>query len=202
MEMQVADESRKKQEFVSWLRDAHAMEVATIDNISRIIPHLSGFPEVADRYSRHFEESQGQAARLERALDLCNAHRSTVKETAMRGVGIAESFITKFSPDAPLKDLLAGYAYEHFEIISYRSLIAAAEHLGETQVASLCRMSLQEEEDMADVIARNIASVTGHYLEHPREKKGLAIGSAGTIIGLATAAVVGAALVSRYRSDR
>lgn len=42
------------------------------------------------------------------------------------------------------------YVFEHHEIACYRSLIGAAEELGDAETAELCTEILREEEAMAD----------------------------------------------------
>jgi ferritin-like metal-binding protein YciE len=187
-------------EFLSWLRDAHAMEMGTIDNIKRILPHLEDFPDLAQRYRLHLDESKEQAARLDDALGRFDATPSTVKETAMKGLGIAQSFATSFTPDRSLKDILAAYAYEQFESASYRSLIVAAKSLGEHEIAGSLQRSLEEEEDMAAVIADHIPALTEHYLPGRSGLRTNAIPQTlSVIVGVVAVAALGATLMGRRR---
>ena len=66
--------------------------------------------------------------------------------------------------DTAIKDCLAGIAAEHFEIACYRSLIAAAEQLGDMETASTCRGILREEEEMARWLETQLPTVTQHEL--------------------------------------
>jgi ferritin-like metal-binding protein YciE len=187
-------------EFIAWLRDAHSMETATIGNIKRILPHLAEFPDLAERYRVHIDESKEQAQRLEDALARFDAGPSTVKETAMRGLGVAESFVTQFTSDQPLKDCLAAYAYEQFECASYRSLIAGAKSLGENKMAASFQKSLEEEEDMASAIAENIPRLTEYYLPRSSALKTIAQPkNLVAVAGVVAAAALGATLLGRRR---
>jgi ferritin-like metal-binding protein YciE len=113
-----------------WLRDAHAMERATIDNIERLVERLEGHPELSNRYRQHLDESRQQLQRLEQCLGRLGTDASVVKDTATRMLGIFQVYATGATPDEPVKHCLAGYAYENFEIASYTSLIGAAEVCG------------------------------------------------------------------------
>jgi len=59
---------------------------------------------------------------------------------------------------------MANYAFEHMEIAAYRILIAAAEAVGDTETARVCREILGEEEEMAGWLERNLPGVTQQYL--------------------------------------
>ena len=48
-----------------------------------------------------------------------------------------------------LKGTFASVSLEHYEIASYKSLIAMAEACNERSVAEVCRQNLREEEAMA-----------------------------------------------------
>jgi ferritin-like metal-binding protein YciE len=55
-----------------------------------------------------------------------------------------------------LKNFLADYATEHFEIACYRALIVAANEAGHPRIATVCERILAEEEDMAEWIGKNL----------------------------------------------
>jgi ferritin-like metal-binding protein YciE len=50
------------------------------------------------------------------------------------------------------------------EIASYTILIAAAEHLGETEIARVCNQNLREEVAMADWLKSNLQPTTAKFL--------------------------------------
>ena len=60
----------------NWLRDAHAMERATIDNIERLIGRMSDHPAVAQRYREHLQESRRQLDRIDLCLRTIGAESS------------------------------------------------------------------------------------------------------------------------------
>jgi ferritin-like metal-binding protein YciE len=62
--------------------------------------------------------------------------------------------------DALVKNCLAEYATEHFEIASYTSLMQAAEQMNDPQTAHVCREIIQEEQAMAHWLENNIPQVS------------------------------------------
>lgn len=152
----------------AWLRDAHAMEQGTIDNIERLVGRLRAFPRLAERYRAHLAESREQLQRLEGCLKELDTGASVVKDTGMKLAGIAEAYVTGPASDEPVKHCLAAYAYENFEIASYLSLIAAAEHCALPSIKQACEQSLKEERAMAKAIEEALSEVTRTYLRDPK----------------------------------
>jgi ferritin-like metal-binding protein YciE len=61
-----------------------------------------------------------------------------------------------------MKNALADYASEHFEIACYRALIAAAEEADEARLIPLLEETLSEEEAMAEWLAERIPQAARH----------------------------------------
>jgi ferritin-like metal-binding protein YciE len=61
---------------------------------------------------------------------------------------------------------ITDYAFEHFEIATYRTLVEAAAEAGEPEVERVCRENQREEEVMAAWLADRIPDVTRQYLYH------------------------------------
>jgi ferritin-like metal-binding protein YciE len=155
---------KNPEHFVSWIRDAHSMEQATIDNIGRLLQRMKEYPDFCERYRAHLDESRLQLGRLERALSLLDADASFVKDTVMRLAGVFQAIGTAIAPDEPVKHCLAAYSYENFEIASYVSLVAAAEAAGHSKIAELCNASLAEERAMAEWLEDFIPRITRSFL--------------------------------------
>ena len=62
-------------------------------------------------------------------------------------------------------DNFANFAFEHFEIASYRSLIAMADDCGETEVVRVCRQILQQEETAGRKLEQMVEPTTHTYLQ-------------------------------------
>ncbi len=50
----------KKDDLISWLRDAHAMEAAHVDNLERLIGLSDEYPQLKTQLQSHLEVSKRQ----------------------------------------------------------------------------------------------------------------------------------------------
>ena len=88
-----------------------------------------------------------------------------LKEAALKLMGNMQAMAHATAGDEVLKNLFALYAFEHFEIASYTSLITMAEHCGELDVAQVCRQILQQEDEAAGKLETLLEPVTRKYLQ-------------------------------------
>ena len=153
-----------KRALVDWLRHAHAMERASVDNMDRLADRFSRHPELSGRFREHWRESLGQVAALEACLRKLGSDTSTVRDLASRFVGIAQAYSGIVSLDEPVKDCMAAYASIHFEIGTYLSLRAAAQELAQPDIARMCDEHLERERAMSGWLEEQIAQVTVEFL--------------------------------------
>lgn len=155
----------KKDTLVHWLRDAHAMEAATVDNLGKQVEWLKDYPEFQARIRRHLDESKQQLVRLEQCLDIVGADKSTLKEMFTKFLGRSQGYLSSTAEDAVLKQAISMMAFENFEIASYCCLIAAAERFEEPEIRRLCSTSLAEEQEMASWLNEHMPDLAHLYLE-------------------------------------
>jgi ferritin-like metal-binding protein YciE len=148
-----------------WLRDAHAMEEQALTMMESQIARLENYPELRDRLKRHIEETRGQARRLESCIERLGTSTSAFKDIAAKTVATFQGLSGLFVNDEVVKGHLASYVFEHFEIASYRMLIAAAEEAGDTETRRACEENLREEEAMAAWLADNAAATTKRFMQ-------------------------------------
>ena len=153
-----------KRVLVDWLRDAHAMERTSVDNLDRLADRFSRHPELAGRFREHWRESLDQVAALEECLRKLGSDTSTFRDLASRFVGIAQAYRGMVSRDEPVKDCLAAYAAIHLEIATYLSLRAAALELAESGIARMCEVHLERERAMAMWLEEAVVQVTLEFL--------------------------------------
>lgn len=134
---------------IAWLNDAYAMERSLEDTLKRHLKDAEGEPEVHARIQRHIEETRRQAETVRSCVEALGGKVSKVKTLFAEMMGTVQGVANKPAGDTLVKNALADYAAEHFEIASYRALIAAARALGEEEVAVRLTGVLREEEDMA-----------------------------------------------------
>jgi ferritin-like metal-binding protein YciE len=156
--------TKNKQTLVAWLRDAHAMERASVDSLDRLADRLARYPELAARFREHWRESLGQAERIEKCLKNLGSDTSTFKDLASRFFGIAQAYAVTVAPDEVVKDCLTAYAWRHFEIAAYVALGAAALMLEEPDVARMCNEHLEQERAMANWLEQQLPEVTLEFL--------------------------------------
>lgn len=149
---------------VQWLRDAHAMEEQAETMLNGQLSRLDNYPELSDRIRLHVEETREQAARLKACLDGLDEGSSTMKDVGGKLMATAQSLSGMFAGDEVMKGSLASYTFEHMEIASYTILIAAAQSLGEMEIARVCEQNLREEVAMAEWLQKNLPSTTEQFL--------------------------------------
>jgi ferritin-like metal-binding protein YciE len=153
-----------KRVLVDWLRDAHAMEKTSVDNLDRLADRFSRHPDLAGRFREHWRDSVAQVVALEACLRKLGSDTSTFKDLARRFVGIAQAYAGAISLDEPVKDCLAAYASMHLKVATYVSLRAAAVELDEQEIAQMCDDHLQRERAMAGWLEQQITEVTLEFL--------------------------------------
>ena len=156
--------STKRGHVIAWLRDAHAMEAGTIDNLERLIGHSADYPQLKQKLQEHLGISRRQREDIERELERLGADTSTLKDWAMKLAGQVEPLVSWFTRDAMPKHCLAAHAYEALEIASYRSLLGAAEELGMPELRGMCERFIGEEQDMANFLFEHLPEITRQYL--------------------------------------
>jgi len=58
-----------------------------------------------------------------------------------------------------VKNALADYAAENFEVASYTALVTAAQEMGDAQTAMVCQQILLEDEEMARWLQQNLPTL-------------------------------------------
>jgi ferritin-like metal-binding protein YciE len=154
-----------RENLAQWLRDAHAMEVGTLDDLRRLAGRVESYPQLKARLEQHVRESEGQERRLKELLEGMGEGTSAVKETVTRLAGNVQALVGALFTDETLKNAISAYAFEHFEIGNYRALLAAAEQAGEARAVAVLQENLREEEAMARWLEERLPELTRRYLE-------------------------------------
>jgi len=159
----IADESRMF--YITGLHNAHAMETQAINLLTRQVERLDNYPELEARMRSHLEESKVQRTRLEEVLHAHEEEHSALKEAILGLGGNFAALSHTAASDEIIKNTLANYMFEHFEIAAYKSLTAMAEMLGDAPAIAAYQASLHEEELMAAWLDEHIAPTTRTFLE-------------------------------------
>ncbi|HTH17845.1 MAG TPA: DUF892 family protein [Magnetospirillum sp.] len=161
---------------LDWLRDAHAMERASIDNLKRQVDHLDHYPDVRAQFQQQLEMTQRQEDRIDQALADMGADKSSIKDAITRVAGQAQALLAGSSTDEVVKQATTTLAYGEWEIANFRALAAAALHEGEESMASMFEEMAEEKEEMADWLAEAIPDIARRYLD--MRASGAAVGVA------------------------
>ncbi len=154
-----------REHLVDWLRDAHGMEKKAEEILEKQADRLDGYPEMQTRIRRHVEETRRHADRVAECISRYDGDSSKTKDVMSKMMGNVAALTNAMADDEVVKNALGDFAFENFEIASYRSLVKAAEAVGDSQTAEVCREILREEENMARFIGENIPMITASFLE-------------------------------------
>jgi ferritin-like metal-binding protein YciE len=149
---------------IAGLRDAHAMESQAISLTSAQVDRLKHYPDLERRIREHLRETEGQRERLERCLEKLGTSASTLKDAALKAGANLQAILHSMADDEVIKNSLASFAFENFEIISYKALIETAQLAGDSEIEAVCRQNLAEEERMAAWIADGLPELIRKYL--------------------------------------
>lgn len=149
--------------FVTGLKNAHALENQALSIMKPQLARIESYPEVAERLRSHIEETHGQIARLDEILAEFDASSSAIKDTGLSLTGSMAAMAHSVAGDEILKNSFANYAFEHFEIASYKSLLVLAEDGGFARAAAPLQQTLREEQAMAAWIDETLPDITRRY---------------------------------------
>ena len=156
----MADTSAIREIFVTGLKNAHAMENQALSIMKPQVSRIENYPEVAARLEQHVRETEGQMTRIDDLLQQLDESHSSIYDMALSFTGGMAAMGHTVAGDEILKDSFANYAFEHFEIASYKSLLTLAELGGFSFATSALQTNLKEEEQMAQWIDENLRTVT------------------------------------------
>lgn len=147
------------------LKNQHAVENQAISLLSRQVERLQSYPDMEARMRQHIEESKVQEQRLEEILASFNSSHSTMKDAGLSLSGNMAALMHSVAPDEVIKNTFANYAFEHFEIAAYRSLLTLCDATGQTSGKAALQQSLNEEMAMARWIDEHLEETTQRYLQ-------------------------------------
>lgn len=151
--------------FIAGLRNAHAMENQALSVIDAQLGRLESYPEMVTLLQQHRRETEGQIARLDQIFEGLGESASTFKDTAMSMMGSMQAMSHALAGDEVLKNHIADYMFEHFEIAAYTSLITMAEAMGHNAVLPLLQQSLAEEQRFQQQLIDSLPGVTQKFLQ-------------------------------------
>ncbi len=154
----------KREQLIQWLGDAHAMEVGMVNTLEKHFADAKGLPKVRADLKKHLSETKRHATEMKKALESLGGSHPVLKEGVSKLANLAAGLFTTTAPDTVIKNAIADFATEHFEIACYTSLVLTATALGEKKIAATCKAILKEEKAMAAALESQFPSVNAFYL--------------------------------------
>ena len=133
--------------------------------MNRQVERIENYPDIKAKLEQHIQETHNQIQRLERILESLGESRSVLKDNALSLTGNLAAIAHAFTQDEILKNSIAHFAFENFEIASYKSLIQLAGQTGHHEAEQPLKETLREEEAMASWIDGHLPDLTHTYLQ-------------------------------------
>ena len=144
---------------IAWLNDAYGMENALVQILEHQIKDAESYPQVQSMLQTHLKQTREHADTVKGCIQQLGGDTSALKTGMASVFGKVQALSTGAASDEMVKNALADYAAENFEVASYRALIAAAYEAGEAQVATACQQILDLDQAMADWIIQNLPTL-------------------------------------------
>jgi ferritin-like metal-binding protein YciE len=153
-----------QENYLSWLRDAHAMEKQAEEMLEKMSARLEHYPDLKARLQQHIEETRQQQQMLQQVIDRQDTSHSTMKDMMGKVAAMGQAVGGMFASDEVVKGAISGYVFEQFEIACYTSLIAAAELAGDSEGARVFEQIREQEKAMADWALTHLPDVTEQFM--------------------------------------
>lgn len=148
----------------TWLKDAYAMEQAIVEILERQIGQFEDMPDAQMKLRQHLALTKTQAERVRGCVERLGDDISHVKSGIANVLGAVQGMSTVMANDKQVKDAMAAYAIEHFEIASYLAIVAACREMGHEDIANICEGIIQEEMEMGNWLRMNIPLVVRDHM--------------------------------------
>lgn len=149
---------------INWLNDAHGMENALIQILEHQIKDAKDYPQVQSKLEQHLEQTRQHAQKVKGCVEALGSSTSAVKTGMANIFGQIQALSTGAAKDEMVKNALADFAAENFEVASYSAIIHIAQQLGEQQTVNVCQQILQEDAEMARWIHQNLPTLVQETL--------------------------------------
>jgi len=147
-----------------WLKDAHAMEHAALDNLEHQVDHLDDYPELKAKLEQQIEITRSQEQRIDQQLRALGTDPSTMKDAALRIAGRIQALMAGAAPDDVVKQATSTLAYENWEIANYRALAAAAETAGDHSMCTMFEEMANEKVGLMNWLSDALPTITQRYI--------------------------------------
>jgi ferritin-like metal-binding protein YciE len=156
-------DNNQRDTLVTWLKDAYAMEQGIVEILERQMGQFEDMPDAQEKLLQHMELSKTQAERVRACVERLGEDVSHVKSGVANILGAVQGMSTVMAKDRMVKDAMASYAIEYFEIASYLAIATAAREMGHEDISNVCETIITEEQDMADWLEMQLPMVVRQH---------------------------------------
>ena len=155
-----------EQQLIKHLKAAHGIEkqaATLLEKGSRI----AGDNEIGAIYRAHLLQTHEHERYIAERLQAHGAEPSKTRDVAMKAGALAIGAVAHAAPDTPLKLATTAFAFENFEVATYRVLRQLAERAGDHETVSVVDRILEQEEAAAELVAGTFARALDLALGEP-----------------------------------
>jgi ferritin-like metal-binding protein YciE len=151
-----------EEKFIHGLGDIYDAEHRFLEAQEKMLPNATS-STVQAMLEKHIAETEQQIVNLKQVFEILGLTAKRVSCDGAAGIVTEGDKLLKETQDTPaLADLaITGGCskVEHYEIASYRGLIAGAEQMGQTEVVRLLTENLQQEENTAQALESSMPTL-------------------------------------------
>jgi ferritin-like metal-binding protein YciE len=151
-------------QLVSYLNDAHAMEMQSMEMLEKAI-EIAGDVQLAQLYRGHLNDTRDHERYVKQRLEAMGKSPSTLKNLVGKAGAMGIGMLAQAMPDTPAKLAGVAFAYENFEVAAYRMLRKVAQEAHDEETISMCDHILPSEQQAAKVIEENLDLAVQRSLE-------------------------------------
>jgi ferritin-like metal-binding protein YciE len=140
--------------FMHELGDMYSAERMILQMLPVMVQE-SNDQQVSQAFQMHLQQTQQHVQNLEQCFQILGQRPAEVTCYAIAGIKQEHDSFLKENPSADVLtmfDLGGADKVEHYEIVSYKSLIEKANLLGASQCVPYLQQNLQQEESMAQTV--------------------------------------------------
>jgi len=149
---------------LTWLNDAHAMELSLVEVLEKRVEQAKDHPDMQAKVQEHLEQTKHHAEMVADAIKRLGGDVSDVKAGMSQMMGAMQGTMSDMPKDKLVKNALSDFTAEQFEIASYNAISAAAQVIGDDELASMAKEIIADEESMASFLEDNLPEAVAEVL--------------------------------------
>lgn len=172
-----ANDKSHRDLILTWLNDAYSMEKALHPVLKEHAKDAEGHPDWSERMDMHALQCEKHMKLLQQSIESLGGDVSTMKSGLGSLIGWVKSTGTGMFSDELIKNVLSDIGAARFACACYHSLIIAAEHNHDLEIAQTCHLILDEKDEMAKWLEHNVdraTEVSLHEIEAKEKKRDVA----------------------------